>query len=312
LKEDTFVLDFVPENREEVREAFRTYFEGAQMGDEVDPARLYEIKAELDSSGVYLQEEVERFCAVYFKPRQKQSHADHQAMNAALDPAVSRFKARQTDDADEAELWRGKLSAFRNLYAFLSQVIPYQDSDLEKLYVFLRHLSAKLPHRLTGPSYDFDDDVRLDYYRLQKISEGSISLADSEAKPLDGPAEVGSGVVREEKVPLSRLIDVVNDRFGTDFNQADQLFFDQIVEAALTDEALQRAAVVNPGDKFELVFKNLLETLFVERMDQNEEIFAKFMNDQGFQKIVTSWLSTEAYKRLRDKAAQAEPSEVPS
>jgi len=304
LKEDTFVLDFVPENREEVREAFRTYFEGAQMGDEVDPARLYEIKAELDSSGVYLQEEVERFCAVYFKPRQKQSHADHQAMNAALDPAVSRFKARQTEDADEAELWRGKLSAFRNLYAFLSQVIPYQDSDLEKLYVFLRHLSAKLPHRQSGPSYDFDDDVRLDYYRLQKISEGSISLTDSEARPLDGPAEVGSGIVREDQVPLSRLIDVVNDRFGTDFNQADQLFFDQIVEAALSDEALQRAAAVNPGEKFELVFKNLLETLFVERMDQNEEIFAKFMNDRGFQKLVTTWLSTEAYRRLRAKAAE--------
>lgn len=304
LKEDTFILDFVPENREEVREAFRTYFEGAQMGDEVDPARLYEIKAELDSSGVYLHEEVERFCAVYFKPRQKQSHADHQAMNAALDPAVSRFTARQADDADEAELWRGKLSAFRNLYAFLSQVIPYQDSDLEKLYVFLRHLSSKLPHRQSGPSYDFDDDVRLDYYRLQKISEGSISLADTQAKPLDGPAEVGSGVVRQEEVPLSRLIDVVNDRFGTDFNQADQLFFDQIVEAAISDEALQRAAAVNPGEKFELVFKNLLETLFVERIDQNEEIFAKFMNDQGFQKLVTTWLSTEAYRRLRTKLAE--------
>jgi len=305
LKEDTFVLDFVPENREEVREAFRTYFEGAQMGNEVDPARLYEIKAELDSSGVYLHEEVERFCAVYFKPRQKQSHADHQAMNAALDPAVSRFTARQADDADEAELWRGKLSAFRNLYAFLSQVIPYQDSDLEKLYVFLRHLSSKLPHRQSGPSYDFDDDVRLDYYRLQKISEGSISLADTQAKPLDGPAEVGSGVVRQEEVPLSRLIDVVNDRFGTDFNQADQLFFDQIVEAAISDEALQRAAAVNPGEKFELVFKNLLETLFVERIDQNEEIFAKFMNDQGFQKLVTTWLSTEAYNRLRDRAVHS-------
>lgn len=311
LKEDTFILDFVPENREEVREAFRTYFEGAQMGDEVDPARLYEIKAELDSSGVYLHEEVERFCAVYFKPRQKQSHADHQAMNAALDPAVSRFTARQADDADEAELWRGKLSAFRNLYAFLSQVIPYQDSDLEKLYVFLRHLSSKLPHRQSGPSYDFDDDVRLDYYRLQKISEGSISLADTQVKPLDGPAEVGSGVVRQEEVPLSRLIDVVNDRLGTDFNQADQLFFDQIVEAALIDEGLQRAAAVNPGEKFELVFKNLLETLFVERMDQNEEIFAKYMNDRGFQTLVTTWLSTEAYRRLRDANRPLPTGEVP-
>jgi type I restriction enzyme R subunit len=220
-------------------------------------------------------------------------------MNAALDPAVSRFADLQQENEDEAELWRGNVQAFRNLYGFLSQIIPYQDSDIEKLYVFLRHLSAKLPRRRRGPLYNFDDDVRLEYYRLQKIAEGSISLREGSARYLDGPTEVGSGVVREQAVALSRLIDIVNERFGTDFNQADQLFFDQIVEAAVSDEGLQQAAAVNPGDKFELVFKNLLETLFVERMDQNEEIFAKFMNDAAFQKLVTNWLASEAYRRLR-------------
>jgi hypothetical protein len=82
LKEDTFVLDFV-NDREEIREAFKTYFEGAEMGEEVDPARMYQLKGELDASGVYLAEEVERFCAVYFKPKPKQSAMDHQAMHAA-------------------------------------------------------------------------------------------------------------------------------------------------------------------------------------------------------------------------------------
>jgi type I restriction enzyme R subunit len=224
---------------------------------------------------------------------------DHQEMNAALDPAVARFSVLQTEKEEEAELWRGKVQAFRNLYGFLSQVIPYQDSDLERLYVFLRHLAAKLPRRRIGPAYQFDEEVRLEYYRLQKISEGSISLREGDARPLDGPTEVGSGLVRSETVPLSQLIDLVNERFGTDFNQADQLFFDQIVEAAMTDDGLRQAAEVNPEDKFELVFKNLLENLFVERMDQNEEIFVRFMNDLPFQKVVTAWMASEAYKRLR-------------
>jgi type I restriction enzyme, R subunit len=298
LKEDTFVLDFV-NDREEIREAFKTYYEGAQMGEPVDPARLYAIQGELDASGVYLPEEVERFCAVYFKPKRRQSVLDHQAMNAALDPAVSRFTVRLREDADEAELWRGKVQAFLNLYVFLSQIIPYQDSDLERLYCYLRHLSAKLPRRRTGPAYQFDDEVRLDYYRLQKISEGSISLQDGEARPLDGPTEVGSGLVHPQPVPLSQLIDVVNERFGTDFNQADQLFFDQIVAAAVQDDGMRQAAAVNPEDKFELVFRNLLERLFVERMDQNEEIFVRFMNDPPFQAIVTAWMASEAYRRMR-------------
>ena len=272
LKEDTFVLDFV-NDREEIREAFKTYYEGAEMGEEVDPSRMYAIKSELDASGIYLDEEVERFSTVYFTPKRRQSALDHRTMNAALDPAVSRFTVRREDNEEEAEDWRGKVHAFLSLYGFLSQVIPYQDSDLERLYVFLRHLATKLPRRKSGPAYQFDDEVRLEYYRLQKISEGSIPLQDGEARPLDGPAEVGSGLARSQPVPLSELIDIVNERFGTDFNQADQLFFDQIVEAAMADAGLRQAAVVNPSDKFELVFKSLLENLFAERMDQNEEIF---------------------------------------
>ena len=298
LKEDTFVLDFV-NDREEIREDFKAYYEGAEMGEQVDPARMYVIKSELDASGIYLDGEVERFSEVYFKPKRRQGASDHRAMNSTLDPAVSRFEVLKKDNEEEAEDWRGKAQAFLNLYGFLSQVIPYQDSDLERLYVFLRHLAAKLPHRKSGPAYEFDDEVRLEYYRLQKISEGSISLKGGEARRLDGPTEVGSGLARVQPMPLSQLIDIVNERFGTDFNQADQLFFDQIVEAAITDTDLRRTAAANPGEKFELVFKNLLESLFAERMDQNEEIFVRFMNDTSFQNIVTGWMASETYRRLR-------------
>src|ERR1700693_2361284 len=104
LKEDTFVLDFV-NDREEIREAFKTFYEGAEMGEEVDPARMYQIKGELDASGVYLPEEMERFCLAYFRPTEHQSAADHQAMNAALDPAVSRFAAWEKEDESAADLW---------------------------------------------------------------------------------------------------------------------------------------------------------------------------------------------------------------
>jgi type I restriction enzyme, R subunit len=297
LKEDTFVLDFV-NDRQEIQEAFKQYYEGAEMGEQVDPARLYEVKGELDASGIYLAEEVQRFCEVYFKPKERQSISDHKAMNAALDPAVDRFDALLKSDEEAAELWRGKLVAFRNLYAFLSQIIPYQDSDLEQLYTFLRHLWSTLPKRRSGSVYQFDEEVRLQYYRLQKIAEGSIDLKQGYARPLDGPKEVGSGMLREEAISLSRLIDLLNERFGTDFNQADQLFFDQITELAVDDERLQQAAQVNPVEKFSLVFGNLLENLMLERMDQNEAIVARFMNDPEFQRAVAARLSTEAYERL--------------
>lgn len=303
LKEDTFILDFVNE-RDEIREAFKTYYEGSEMGEEVDPALMYAIKSELDTHGIYLEGEVARFCDIYFKPKQRQSPQDHEAMNAVLDPAVSRFKILQKQQEDKAELWRGKVQAFRNLYGFLSQIIPYQDSDLERIYVFLRYLAAKLPPRKRERGYHFDDEVRLEYYRLQMIAEGSISLQYGKAQPLDGPTEVGTGLARKDELALSQLIRIINERFGTNFTQADQLFFDQIVEAAVADDDLRQAAAVNPKERFELVFRNLLENLFVERMDQNEEIFVRYMNDTSFREVVDNWMSMEAYRRLRAKKKQ--------
>lgn len=297
LKDDTFVLDFVNDPAE-IQEAFRQYYEGSVMGEQVDPDKLYEVKAELDASGIYLQAEVADFSRVFFAPKRRQSPGDHKAMNAILDQAVARFVHLQNAEEEEAELWRGKLQAFRNLYSFLSQVIPYQDSDLEKLFTYLRHLALKLPKRKSGPGYQFDEEVELDYYRLQKISEGSISLNEGYAKPLDGPREVGSGMVREEQVALSRLIDIINERFGGELNEADQLFFDQIEEAASQNESLQKAAEVNSLDKFQLVFRQVLESLFIERMELNEDLFTDYMGKPDMQELVSKWLGSQVYDRL--------------
>jgi type I restriction enzyme R subunit len=98
LKEDTFVLDFV-NDRDEIREAFKTYFEGAEVGEDVEPERMYEIKSaarrvrHLPSSTRW-----RRFSAVYFKPRQRQSPNDHQLMNAILTSAAGRFKELQEEN----------------------------------------------------------------------------------------------------------------------------------------------------------------------------------------------------------------------
>jgi len=232
-------------------------------------------------------------------------------MNAVLDLAVERFKAFNKQNEDEAELWRGKLTAFRDLYAFLSQIIPYQDSDLERLYTYLRHLASKLPKRSSGPNYHFDDEVRLEYYRLQKIAEGSISLDEGKKYKLDGPSEVGSGIVREGPVPLSKLINTLNERFGTEFNEADQLFFDQLVEAATRVESVEQAAKANPKDKFQLLFRQVLESLFIERMELNEEMFARFMNDAEFRETIEKGLGQKVYERFPKTVPYSTGSRLP-
>ncbi|HEX9024760.1 MAG TPA: type I restriction endonuclease [Geobacteraceae bacterium] len=292
-KEDTFVLDFVNDH-EEIFTAFKPYFESTPLGEDVNPQKMYELQTRLDGYEVYFEAEVEAFCKVFFKPQN--TPGDHKTMNALLDTAVGRFKEL---DEDEQEEFRALLVTFRNLYGFLSQIIPYQDSDLEKHYTYLRFLYSKLPRRRSGPVYVFDDEVKLKYYRLQKISEGAITLREGDAEPLKGPGDVGTGATHEEYVELSRLIDLLNDRFGTDFKPADQLFFDQIREEAAADEILRQAARVNTLENFKFVFDKALESLIIDRMEGNEEIFTRLMNDKRFHEVASGYLLKEVYEQIR-------------
>ena len=87
--------------------------------------------------------------------------------------------------------------------------------------------------------------MALRFFRLQQLSEGSIDLTEGEPDPLKGPTDVGTARAKDEEVTLSSLIDRLNERFGTDFTEADQLFFDQIRASAEKDENIAEAARAN-------------------------------------------------------------------
>ena len=156
-----------------------------------------------------------------------------------------------------------------------------------------------MPRRDPGVSYDFDDEVALKFYRLQKISEGAIELQSGVGGDLKGPTAVGTGRGGDKEVELSTLIEQLNERFGTDFKPADQLFLDSVREDAIADEGLRQAALANSIDNFKYVFSKALEGLFIDRMEQNEEIFNRFMSDQDFQKVVEETLREEVYEQIR-------------
>lgn len=296
-KEDTFVLDF-RNKQDEIFESFKPFYEQTPAEELTDAQHLYRLQHQIDETGIIFEEEIQEFCTIYFKPRRKQTTHDHGKMNGVLDKAVGRFKELPED---EQESLKRLCVSFRNMYGFLSQVIPYQDSDLEELYTYLRFLLTKLPRRASGPAYHLEDDVELEYYRLQKISEGQIDLTGGKSDPLKGPSDVGTGQSVDERVRLSELIEILNERFGTDFTQADQLFFDQIQEKAVTNDDLKEAAVANSKDDFRYVFNKAFEGLVIDRMEGNEDIFKKLMGDAEFRSLASEHLLNKVYKELRDK-----------
>ena len=105
--------------------------------------------------------------------------------------------------------------------------------------------------------------------------------------------------------PTCCVAPILNQRFGTDFTQADQLFFDQIQEEAVESEALKQAAAANSKDDFRYVFEKALEGLVIDRMDGNEEISGRLMGDGEFRNLAVERLLNKVYATLRRQGAAA-------
>lgn len=295
-KARTFVLDFV-NAEEDIYKAFKPYYQTTPVGDNAEPHQLSELQHKLLDKAIFAPDDVNRFAEVWYRRKRDHTASEHRQMNAVLDAVIERFCVQEEA---EQEAFRGQLIAYRNLYAFLSQIIPYQDSELEKFYAFVRNLISKLPPRGDGQAFSLDDEVALRYFRLQQMTEGSINLAMGEADPLKGPTDVGTQGAKDEAVALSSLVDKLNARFGTDFTEADQLFFDQISASAEENEKIVEAAKANNLANFSAFLERILDELFIDRMEHNEEIFSRVMTDKAFRSAAHVHLAEEIFKRVRD------------
>src|SRR5690554_614592 len=296
-KARTFVLDFANEE-DDIYQAFKPYYEATPVGENADPHQLSELQHKLLGWAIFAPDDVNAFAEVWYRSKRDHSASDHRVMNAVLDAVVARFCDREEAEQEE---FRGQLTAYRNLYAFLSQIIPYQDSELEKFYAFVRNLLSKLPPPGDGQAFALDDEVALRYFRLQQMTEGSIDLGTGEAYPLKGPTDVGTSGVKEEAVPLSSLVEKLNERFGTDFTEADQLFFDQITASAEENEKIVEAARANNLPNFSAFLERMLDELFIDRMENNEDIFSRVMTDKEFRSAAHEHLAEEIFKRVREE-----------
>ncbi|ACT09041.1 protein of unknown function DUF450 [Dickeya chrysanthemi Ech1591] len=300
-KETPFVLDFVNE-AEDIYRAFKPYYDTTSLQESSDPALLEQLKHELDAFQVYHWNEVEAFARIFYRVPGKHNPADHAHLQRHLQPAVDRFKAME--DEEQRGEFRDKLSGYVKVYSFLSQIIPYGDPDLEMLYSFGRFLLPHLPLERDTSAVKLGDEVGLQYYRLQRVFSGAIELREGEGDyGVKSPTEVGTSKAKEEKAPLSEIIGVLNDRFGTNFTEEDRLFFEQIREKAANSPEVIRLRQANPFDKFQLGLRQMLEDLMIQRMSENDKIVSRYMDDKAFEDAAFAVLSKVIYDAIPGSSA---------
>ena len=290
-KEDTFVLDFV-NSAEDIKASFEPYYEESVIEETTDANIVYDLKAQLDEYRIYWDTEIVNFSKVFFKASKKQGNLDFGILNSYLDPAVDRYKGKTEEEQDE---FKSTLTKFVRTYSFVSNIVKLDDADMHRFFAFAKCLARKLPREDDG-KVDLDDEVMLQYYRVQKIFEGSISLEQGDALP--NTKFAGKAKKSDEQSPLSELVEKLNERFGTEFGSEDKIL-EQIVADMEKDDNLRTQAKNNSKDHFKFPFNDAFLGVVVDRMTQNKAFCEKVLDDEKFGGMVKELLVDYVYERLR-------------
>nr|WP_319947068.1 DEAD/DEAH box helicase family protein [uncultured Shimia sp.] len=243
----TFVLDFFNEP-DDVLKAFQEYYQTAELIDVSNPDLIYDLSEKLRAFGIFRWSEVEQFCEAYLQ-KSKSNAAISNICKPAVDRWTVRYKsaveahqtalemferAKKSGDAvlianteksfkeckqekDALELFKKDLGTFVRFYEFISQIVDYDDKDLEKLSLFARNLGPLLREaNVDDGSIDLDD-VALSHYRLSKLKQQNLALATDGAEGLEPGTGLGSGVAKDKSEEfLSQIIERLNDLFAGD------------------------------------------------------------------------------------------------
>jgi type I restriction enzyme R subunit len=267
-KDTTYVLDFVNDTTE-ILEAFKTYFDTAELADVTDPNIVFNLRAKLDASGHYDDFEIDRVVAVELKDGAKQSE-----LVAALEPVVDRLHrryksaqdalkvAREQNNASAEETAKNELDAlllfqsdmgtFVRLYTYLSQIFDYGSTDIEKRAIFFKHLLRLLDFGREREGIDLSRVV-LTHHTLKSQGKRSLSLGEGESPKLEPLTEAGGGALHDkQKALLSEIVQRLNDLFEGELTDDDKLVYvNNVLKGKLLEsDKLRKQAANNTKEQF--------------------------------------------------------------
>ncbi|HVL02874.1 MAG TPA: RNA-binding domain-containing protein, partial [Acidimicrobiales bacterium] len=286
-KDGTFVLDFV-NDAADIAAAFEPYY-GETVALPSDPNLLYDTRQALDEFGILVVEEAVTFARLLLTER-----LDHGRLHAALGPAIDRFWDLEEDEQDH---FRDALGRFVRIYGFLSQIVTFADTDLERDYLFAKALAAFVKSDV-GVAVDLSGVVELTHLRNEQQFAGSVTLGTEGGEV--STIYSGTGRMHEpEPEPLSRILERLNSRHGTDWMEADLLILDAALQDVVNDRDNQAMAVNSSPENFSVVFPGKYQEALLGRMDRNDKVVYRYLDDEGLRAQVNHMYETIARGRLQ-------------
>mgnify|MGYP000194579851 CR=1 FL=1 len=290
-KEDTFVLDFVNEP-DDILEAFKPFYTVTRLDNDIEPNEIYTIERAIYDKKVIDKEDVFKFTDIYYKD--KHTKADISTMNYLVNNSVDRTSGYTREELIEL---RNLIKQFINLYNLIIQIAPIVDSDLHRLSVYLRFLVKKIEIESPG-GVDITDKVLLEYYKLEKKTEGNIPLDGGEG--VDIKVGGGSQIVEPETDYLSSIINKLNERFGTEFSESERLAVEQIRNNLHANADLELKARNNSYDDFRYAFEPSFLDGVIQEYDKNQEFYGKILQDDEFRSRLMDLIMLDIYAKFKE------------
>lgn len=240
-----------------------------------------------------LASEVEPFAAAYFAA-DPDDRGVQAKLYALLDPAGERFAELEEEDQEEC---RTALKRFVSRYAFISQIVPYADTDMEKRFAYCRFLLRRLPRREPG-TLDLGEEVSLSHLRLAKTGDHDLRLKEGGGVVRTFGGD-GPGGYSETLQSLSEIIQKINDAYGVNLTDADRLHLEAIATELAADPITQRRAAVNSQENFGLEFDKEFLKAVVSRMQHAQNLTVRILDEKDLKEHLTEAFLPRVYEQAR-------------
>lgn len=288
-KNDTLILDFTNKT-EVIQKAFQPYYEYTFLKEGTDPHKLYELEEKILGYQVFDQTDVEAFVKAWKKGESQPK------LHNILSPVVEEFRKKNKEDQVG---FKKTLRRYQNIYSFLSQLIPFSDVNLEKLYIFNKFLSKKLPSINNPLPFNVLEDVDIDSYKIENKGKKEIKLqAEGELKPIT--AGVGE-YAQDTNTRLSKIIKDLNDAFGTDFTEDDKVFLGRVKDNMLQNRELINKMEHNSKENVKAIFDKYFNQEMTRLLNSNMNFYKKLVDNDKLKNKLKSALFDLLYFEYNKK-----------
>ena len=285
-KQDTFVMDFV-NKQEDIQRDFQNYYQSTLLDKGTDKQKLYNLRYEIQKAGVFTHDEVTYFIEMFVRKKVKSD-------------ALSGFFRKIVEDKyvvlsnDEKDKFRKNVNKYVRQYSFVSQIITFIDTDLEKFYLFTKLLFKYLPYEKETLPFEVIQMVDMDKYKMQEEENGSILLNPEDAMLENKQSDGHKGIQVEPEEILQVIVKEINDKYAVNLGENDK-----VVKAMFESLKLDAGLMASlRADNIEEVKRMKLRESIDKALLKNAEPPIEFMNQLSKDKGLANYVVEQFFHLL--------------